>query len=312
MRHLCLFLIALIPTIGFAKVKSDTIIVYVDNRLEMKIAIPDFAEKSNVSEVVTALKELESLLPDIKDQLNPDGPELIKYTSGNSVTIEPGDPKTIFLEKDGRMSNTGFRDQAIIATEKSKIWITTTDISKVNDWPVSSCFEHVVAELPDYIRWSKTISYECIDGKVKELESKNNEFDMLGLQAGAGAGLIKGQWVADLSFGVSLGLNKKGVSRGPYISSNMIFDFDAENNVNINTFLNLGYKWTLNSSSKDPMTFGMDIGYLAWKQGDLFGENTVKLSFNWSPAKHVYVSPQLYVTDNFKQAFPGVRIGFGF
>jgi len=313
MKRLCLFfLITIFPSLGMAKYMQDTIVVYVDNRVELKIALADFAETTLTSEIVSGLKEFESLLPDIMDQLNADGPDLIKFSFGSSLTIESGNQKTIFLEKDGKMSNTGFRDQAFIEIEKSTIWITTTDISRITEWPISSCFENVVAELPDKIRWSKTLSYECIEGKVSELESKNNEVDMLSLQAGAGAGLIKNQWVADISFGVSLGLNHKGVPRGPYISSNMIFDFDAEQNMSINTFLNLGYRWTLNQRSENPTSFGIDIGYLTWKQGDLFGDNTVKLTFNWSPAKHVYVSPQLYLTDNFKQAFPGVRIGFGF
>ena len=260
MKQLCLFLLIIIfPSLGMAKYMQDTIVVYVDNRVELKIAIPDFAETTQTSVVIVALKEFESLMPEIVDQLNPEGPDLIKYSLENSLTIEPGHPKTIFLEKEGKMSHTGFRDQAIIETGESTIWITTTGISRITEWPISSCFENVVAALPDQIRWSKTLSYECIDGKVSELESKNNEVDMLSLQAGAGAGLIKSRWVADISFGVSLGLNKKGVPKGPYISSNMIFDFDAEQNMSINTFLNLGYRWTLNKQAENPTSFGMDM-----------------------------------------------------
>jgi hypothetical protein len=177
---------------------------------------------------------------------------------------------------------------------------------------LSGCLEKVITQLPEKIRWSRTLKYECINGVVTELESKNNEFDMLELQLGAGGGLVRDKWVADISFGVSLGLNHKGIPGGPYISSNMMFDFDVESNMSINTFLNVGYNWTLNKKSENPDMLGVDLGYLIVKQGDLFGENTFKLGFNWSPAKYVNVSPQLYVTDNFKQAFPGIRIGFGF
>ena len=48
-------------------------------------------------------------------------------------------------------------------------------------------------------------------------------------------------------------------------------------------------------------------------KGDLFGDNTFRLGLNWSLMKgrSVYVSPQLYFTDNFNTVFPGIRIGFG-
>jgi hypothetical protein len=183
---------------------------------------------------------------------------------------------------------------------------------QVRDMDLIGCVNKMKTQLPDGIRWSKTVNYECTDGEVRLLDNKNNEFDMLEIQFGAGAGLIKSRWVADVSLGLSLGLHHKGIPRGPYISSNMIFDFDAENKMNINTFLNLGYSFNIASKNEEPDMLGVEVGYLISRQGDLFGENTLKFGVNWSPVNLVNVSPHLYVTDNFKQAFPGVRIGFGF
>jgi RNA polymerase sigma factor (sigma-70 family) len=42
-------------------------------------------------------------------------------------------------------------------------------------------------------------------------------------------------------------------------------------------------------------------------------ENTVKIGLNWSlfKGRSVFVSPQLYFSDNFKTIYPAVRIGFG-
>jgi len=313
MKQLCLiFAIGVLPTMGFSKYISDTVIVYVDNRAEMKITVSDFSDVKSSNAVIEIIKEFEALLPGIGDQLTPENPEILKYSSGNALTISPGDPKVIYLPKDGKMSNTGFRDQAILVGDNFHITITTNDISKISELPLSGCYQKVVAQFPNKIRWSKTLSYECIDGTVTELESKNNELDMLGFQFGAGGGLVKGRWVTDLAFGITLGLNYKGITSGPYVSSNMIFDFDAENNMHINTFLNLGYRWTPDKKSENPTLIGAEVGYLIVKQGDLFNDNTFRFSFNWSPVKHVMVSPQLYVTDNFKQAFPGIRVGFGF
>jgi len=200
----------------------------------------------------------------------------------------------------------------MLSGENYIIYITTTDMSLVSDMPLSECVQKVIAKLPEKTHWPKTLSYECIDGSINELDNKNNQVDFLELQFGAGAGLVKSTWVADISFGVSLGLNHKGMVRAPYVSANMVFDFDAESNMHINTFLNLGYQWNLNKKTEKPNMLGVELGYLIVKQGDLFGDNTFKLGVNWSPAKHITVSPQLFIIDNFNQAFPGVRIGFGF
>lgn len=82
--------------------------------------------------------------------------------------------------------------------------------------------------------------------------------------------------------------------------------------VNINTFLNLGYRWNIDKEAAKPYLLGVQIGYLIGKQGDLFGDNTFKRDLNWSPVKTVFVSLQPYITNDFETVYPGIRIGFGF
>ena len=312
MKQLCIILaISMLPTLGFGQHIGDSVIVYVDNRVEIKVAVPDFADLKTSDSVLFALEEFERIIPELADQLPSGSADLVKFSVGSSLTVEPGDPKIIYLSKDGKLSYTGFRDQAIIKGENYTIFITITDLLKISDLPLSNCFEKVIAMLPEKSHSSRSLYYECIDGNITELENKNNKPDFLELQFGAGAGLVKSSWVADLSIGISLGLNHKGMLRAPYVSSNLVFDFDAESSMNINTFLNVGYRWNINKKSEKPTNLGVELGYLIVKQGDLFGENTFKLGVNWSPAKFITVSPQLYISDNFKSAFPGIRIGFG-
>lgn len=313
MKQLCLFLIIFVlPALGFGQFIGDSVIVYVDNRVEMNVSVKDYENLKSSDAAIRALIGFKAILPEIKDQLSSDVADLVKYSSSRSLTIEPGDPTIIYLHKEGKMSNTGFRDQAIISGDDFKILITTTDLSKISDMALSACLEKVVGMLPDRTHWSRNLSYECIDGQVVLLDNKMNKVDMLELHAGIGAGLIKNNWVTDISLGLGLYFNKKGMVRGPHVSSNMIFDFAAEGKMNINTFLNIGYSWDLERKSDKPNMLGIDLGYLIAKQGDLFGENTFKFGVNWSPAEHINVSPQLYVTSSFKQAFPGIRVGFGF
>ncbi len=312
MKQLCLIIaISVLPTLGFCQFIGDSVILYVENRVEIKVAVPDYHKLKTSDSVIVALKEFKRIISGLENQLSPGSADLISYSIGGKLTVEPGDPKIIFMDKDGKLSNTGFRDKAVIRGTDFKIFITISDMSKLSDLPLSNCFEKVIAILPRKTNWSRSIFYECINGNITEIENKINKMDFLELDLGAGASLIKSNWVADLSFGISLGFNHKGMYRGPYVSSNLIFDFDEEDKMNINTFLNLGYQWDINKKSEKLEYLGVELGYLISKQGDLFGKNTFKLGVNWSPAKFITVSPQLYISDNFKTAYPAIRIGFG-
>jgi len=313
MKQVCLILaILILPIVGFGQFIGDTVIVYVDNRVEIKVAVEDYEELKKADSIQIALTNFKEFIPQITDQLSSNKADFVKYSIGGELTVEEGDSKIIYLNNDGNLSNTGFRDHAIINGDKYKIFITTSDLSKLIDLDLANCMKNAIAKLPEQTHWPRLISYECKDNAITELENKNMKTDFLELQFGAGAGLIKSKWVADLSFGVSLGLNHKGMMRTPYISANMVFDFDLENDMSINTFLNVGYSFDISRKEDKPSMLGFDLGYLIVKQGEMFGENTFKLGATWSPAKHINVSPQLFITDNFKQAFPGIRIGFGF
>jgi hypothetical protein len=305
-----------LPILGFGQIVGDTIIVYVDNRVEIKVSIPDYNDLKSTEKVTSALREFQELIPEIENQLTSGTADLVKYSVGNSVTVEPGDPKYIYLIKDGEPSNTGFRDQGIISAEDFTIIITTSDISKIPDLSLSKCLEAVIAVLPDKSNWSKSLYFECIDEEVVELNDKNRinpPLDFLEFSLGAGVGLVKESWIPDLSFRVGLGFSRKGaLSYNPYISTNFLFDFTTENKMNVNTFLNLGYRWNMDKKSEKPDMLGIEVGYLIGKQGDLFGDNTLKFGLNWSPLKNISVNPHIYITDDFKTVYPGVRIGFGF
>lgn len=313
MKQLCLILaIMTLSTLSYGQFIGDTIMVYVDNRAEIKVAISDYEDLKKSDSIQITLKRFKALIPQISDQLSSDKADLVKYSIGGKLTIEEGDSKLIYLDNNGDLSRTGIRDQAILNGDKYIIFITTTDLSKLTGLNLADCMKNAISKLPKQTNWPKSISYECKNSEIIELENKNLEIDFLEIQLGAGAGLIRNRWVTDLSLGIGLGLNHKGIQRGPNVSTNIIFDFDAENKMNINTFLNVGYSWELNRKSKKSNLLGFDLGYLIVKQGEMFGENTFKIGATWSPAKNINVSPQLYLTDNFKQAFPGVRVGFGF
>lgn len=313
MKQLCLILaIMTLPIISYGQFIGDTLIVYVENRAEIKVAVSDYEDLKHSDSIQFALNRFKVLLPQFLDQLSSDKAEMVRYNVGGELTIEDGDSKMIYREDGEDLQKTGIRDQAIISGVEYKIFITVSDLSQLISLDLAGCMEKTISKLPEKTRWSKAISYECKNESIVELDNKSLKMDVLELQMGVGAGLIKNKWVTDLSFGLGLGFNYKGMRRGPNVSSNMIFGFDTENKMNINTFLNVGYSWNFNKESEKANFLGFDIGYLIVKNGEMFGENTFKIGATWSPAKNINVSPQLYITDNFKRVFPGIRIGFGF
>ncbi|MEM9831049.1 MAG: hypothetical protein AAF944_10455 [Bacteroidota bacterium] len=313
MKQLCLILtILMLSTASFGQPIGDSIVFYVDNRVEVNLAVPDYSDLKSSNDVVAALADFKRVVTQLKSQLSSESAEVVRHSVGGSVTVEPTDQKVTYLKKEGNFTNTGVRDSGIILGKEFKIFITTSDISSITDLSLSECLEKIVAILPEKSRWSTSLYYECIDGAVMKIDDRNNELDFLELTLGAGAGLVKNTWVPDVSFGVGIGFNKKGVARFPYISSNMLFDFDPEGSTNINTFLNVGYGWDLSKQTEKKEILGIELGYLISRQGGLFGENTFKFGANWSPVKGVFVNPHLYITDNFDTVFPGIRVGFGF
>lgn len=316
MRLLCLIFAASILSSSLSgQAIGDSIIIYIENRVELKVAVPDYSNLQTPNQVTNGLEQFLELLPEVSSQLSSSSGDLIQFSVGNQLTLEPGDQKVTFMIKDGVTSNTGFRDKAIITGENFVIFITTTDLSRVSDIPLSECLEKVIAKLPDKANMSRSLYYQCVEDKVLELENKhhnNGRLDFLEINLGAGAGLVKNNWVADLSFAVGIGIVKKGEPKyHPYVSTNLIFDFDDEGSIDLNMFLNLGYRPNIVKDTKKSTFLGIELGYLIVDQGELFEDNTFRLGVNWSPLKGVFVGPQLYATDNFNKVFPGIRIGFG-
>jgi len=317
MKQLCLILaISTLSNYLSSQSLGDSVIVYIDNRVELNVAVPDYITLKSTDKVASALEEFQQKLPDIEGQLSPAAPELVKFVVGGSITIEPGDPRYTYLITDGILRNTGYRDQVIITGDNFKILITTVDLATVAHLPLVACLEKVIMILPERTRMSKSLYYQCIDDQISELKDRhhaNGKIDFLELGLTAGAGLVKNNWVADLSFVAGLGLVQKGVTKyQPYMSTDLIFDFDESGDIDLNMFLNIGYRPNIVKDLKKSTFLGVDVGYLIVNQGALFDGTTFKLGVNWSPLKGVFVGPRLYATDNFKSIFPGIRIGFGF
>ena len=316
MKQLCLISTIFITVLSVsAQGLGDSIIVYIDNRVELLVAIPDYENLKSSNLAPEALEQFIQLLPDLESQLSTTTAEEVTFSTSGTLTVVSGEEKVTYLIKDGRASNTGTRDKAIIQGDGFTMFINTTDLNQLSELPMVACLNQVIQLLPEKSRMSRSLYYQCVDNQVVVLENKhrtNGQLDHLEINFGAGAGLIRNDWAADLTVQLGLGLVKKGVTQlSPYLSSNLIFEFNENNNIDLNLFLNVGFHPNIFKNPKKSSSLGVELGYLVVNQGNLFEDTTFKLGLNWSPLKGVFVGPQLYATDNFNKVFPGIRLGFG-
>jgi len=319
--HIRIFIsiLLLIPKVSKAQKISDTVNVYIDNRLEMKLVLEDY-ELLKIDSVRMAteqkLKQFQSAMGTIGKNLSIEKAELISISEKEEITVREDIQKEVYLLKDGELKNSGVRDQAVLKTKDVEIYLTAVDLSKAIDLNMESCLQQMVDSLPAKSRFSRSLYFECKDGKVTYIEDKTESLtngDVLELSLGGGANLYKGYWLGEISFRMDFRFFTKNVlTSNPYLSANLLYDFRDINRVKMNTFLNLGYSWDRSRGNDKENLFGVEVGYLIDRNGDLFEENTSRIGINWSPIKGVVVSPQMYIIGGFEKVQPGMRIGLGF
>ncbi|MBK6285458.1 MAG: hypothetical protein IPF54_24835 [Draconibacterium sp.] len=140
--------------------------------------------------------------------------------------------------------------------------------------------------------------------------------DMLILNAGVGAGVIKNQWVNDISFKVGLGFMNKGLQRNVYFAElKMYYDFSnasSDNLFSVNSFVTVGWEHNYSKILKNEKWFGVSLGYLVDRNTDFFNEKTWKFGIHKRINQTISVNPELYFNGFFNNIYPGVQIGITF
>lgn len=296
------------------KTAIDSACVQIENEAEVNLAIYDY--KNLAENVETDFKNLQLILGETKDI-----PEKISY----SINYEPNKSMTIKQIEDGEKiiwengSQTlyQFNNQCNIKAGNYHLQLQFNELDVVlSDSLLAKLLEVIDTTENIQGRYSATYSYTYEGMQLKQgypFEKMSGLTDALMLSGGVGVNLIKSELVIDVSAELAIAFRKKRTLKNQYyVSYNLLFDFMDESKVNLNGFLNIGYKYNLSNKIEKPNWLGVELGYLVNKQGGLFGKNTFKLGVNWELGKYISVSPQLYMSDDFKEFYPAVRIGFGF
>jgi len=296
------------------KTAIDSACVQIENKAEINLAI--YSYKNLAENVESGFKSLQEILKGTKDI-----PEKISY----SINFEPNKSMTIkqieagekLIWENGVQTIYQFSNQCNIKTDNYYIQIQFNELEVLmSDSLLTQLLEVIDTTTEIQGRYSATYKY-TFEGMqlnhTKQYDKMSGLTDALMLSGGVGVNLIKSEPIIDISAEMGLALRKKRTLQNQYyVSYNLLFNFYEETNVNLNGFLNIGYKHNLSNNIKKPNWLGVEIGYLVNRQGELFGKNTFKLGINWELGKYISVAPQLYMSGDFNQLYPAVRIGFGF
>jgi hypothetical protein len=173
-------------------------------------------------------------------------------------------------------------------------------------------------ELHNMCRQPVMINWWMKDGKpdpeLKEMYvNADNSIDMITLSGTVGASLIRNRLVPSIDFNLGVIIGKKTYqSYMVRAEASMIYTFNQDTEgkytTDINTFLGVSYYINSSKNPDKPRWFGVGLSYLAWRNGNFFGENTFRFTVGARFGKHFSVMPELYISDGFKKAMPGLKI----
>ena len=297
---------------------SDTVNIYIDERIEMKFVLDNYAELKDDSTkaVVSAfLTDFQKHLPELSKEMDVNASELLRYQDDDKIILRAREEKEVFMLSNDGLKNSGPRDKAILLHPKVRIEISAADLSEAVDVPFAKYFEEMVDSLPQKVRNSRVLTYSVKNDSLEAIIDKMDwkpTGDELEITFGAGANFYKGKWLGEFQTRMDLVFFEKNVLKhNPYVSYSWLYDFSRFDRVNINGFLNLGYQWDLARGKEEESRSGVEAGFLINRNGNLFEPKTWRVGLNWEAGDGISVSPQMYVVGGFEKVQPGIRISFG-
>lgn len=308
-----LLLSSIIITYG-QKPYLDSICVQIDDKIELNLRIYDYTALGE--NVEKDLKSLQSILKD-----NNDIPERVSYSisyePNKLLSIKQTGPGERIIWENGKQTRYQFNNQCNIISDNYSLKIQFNEIEKlVSDSLIIKIKEVIDTTSSIQGRISMTYNYSFQGQNMfhnKQLDKMNGQMDVFGVKGGVGVNLIKNQPVIDLSAEMGLIFSKKGIWKNQYyLSYNQLSDFGDSTIIHFNGFVNIGYRYNLSNIIGNPNWLGLEFGYLAYRNGGLFGKNSFKFGVNWELGKYISVSPHFYLSGDLTEFYPAVRIGFGF
>ena len=132
--------------------------------------------------------------------------------------------------------------------------------------------------------------------------------DMILINGGVTLENVKGEWnggfYTDLIFQFGAKLLYKQAFKVGY---EWMYDFSSGKQ-NINHWVSLGYSRNFSLNPSKPEWYGLNLGYLAKGNGELFKKDSFRLGVSHRINDNVTLVPQMYFNNVFKNVTPGIKI----
>jgi hypothetical protein len=140
--------------------------------------------------------------------------------------------------------------------------------------------------------------------------------DMLYLNVGVGAGIVKNQWVTDINFALGFAYGNKGLQRNLfYTGFKVVYDFSnasGNNLFSVNSFVSTRWEHNFSKNYEKEKWIGLSLGYLVDRNTDFFEKNTWNFAIYRRINQTISVSPEIYFNGFFQNIYPGIQIGISF
>ena len=165
-------------------------------------------------------------------------------------------------------------------------------------------------------KYIENIHYKVADDfsfeKICQNE-RNHYYDQILLNGYTSMQNVKNSWAVSIEAAMHFAFQRKGLTKNTYsLYYEWQYDFSDTDKRNINQFLSLGYTRNFSEDPDNSNFYTFKFGYLMDKQGDLYNDDTFRLSVRRPLGKNINVEPQLYFNDFFKDVIPSIKIGIGF
>jgi hypothetical protein len=303
----------------------DTLIVVVNESITVRISSYENGWLKYYDGFKTKVDKFKEDLSKIQNEI-PKNPNLTMISKKTGeITIETTEDLKKYRIED-EISKTR-ENKVYILSDKYDILIYFNELDDIFTTDIQECLNRAVDNQAKYLENGGWVDYT--EGKfhgiawtdackcendtilfIREKSHYNANKSQLSIKVGAGAGIIKNQLTTDFTFGIGKFQTRKGILKHHiYISDNMHYMFSQTDNIQINNFLNLGYRFNLSNRLDKSDWIGFELGYLTNSNGDFFKTPTFRFGTMMDLKHNITLSPQIYFEDGFKKVYPGIRIG---
>lgn len=318
------------------KILTDTLVVELGGKDRLVIPVENVRRLDSLGSINGLVQRISRDLTAIQDSLiSHTYPTTIFYqetTDGGrtlKVNTKPIDRSELYLVKEsGLIKNKLTPDSIVVqlANERKLYFILDSliDFGAITSQDIDALLLTLTTEATAEIKRKnkgdlipyqgpRTATYRNETNGERKLSIDNRPFrkEYLFLSATAGVGLVRDKVVPEL--GARVGISFRN-GHTVILNATMHYFFqrrpDSDDyRMDINTFVGVEYAHNLNKYSQS-----IGVWYLVNRQGNYFKGDTYKFSLNLFQKRdsHFRLNPELIVTDNFRTAFPGIRVGVGF